>query len=54
MPDPVDTTAFELRRLEAAFGPILPMLLGQAGLTRLSTREDVDRIAAALRGTLLA
>jgi hypothetical protein len=53
-PGPVDTTAFEIRRLEAAFGPLLPAILGRTGLTELRTREDIDRIAALLRGSLLA
>ena len=53
LPDPIDTTEFEIRRLEAAFGPLLPAILRQVGLTELRTREDIDRIAAALRGTLL-
>jgi hypothetical protein len=52
MPDPVDTTEFEIRHLQAAFGPLLPALLKQVGLGELRTREDIDRIAAALRGTL--
>ena len=50
----VDTTAFEIRHLKAAFGPLLPVLLGQIGLTELRTRQDIDRIAAALRGMLIA
>jgi HAMP domain-containing protein len=54
VPDPIDTTAFEIRHLEAAFGPLLPVLLAQAGLTDLRTREDLNRIAAALRGALIA
>ena len=40
--------------LRAAFGPLLPGLLKQVGLAELETREDIDRIAAALRGALLA
>ena len=54
VPDPIDTTAFEIRHLEAAFGPLLPVLLAQAGLTELRTPEDLNRIAAALRGALIA
>jgi hypothetical protein len=54
MPDPVDTTDFEILHLKTAFGPLLPMLLKQVGLTELKTREDIDRIAGALRGTLVA
>ena len=49
-----DTTAFEILHLEAAFEPLLPMLLGQTELTELRTREDLNRIAAALRGALVA
>jgi hypothetical protein len=54
MPDPVDTTEFEIGHLQAAFGPLLPALLKQVGLTELKTRQHIDRIAAALRGTLVA
>jgi hypothetical protein len=53
LPDPIDTTEFEIRHLEKAFGPLLPMLLAKVGLTELRTREDIDRIAGALRGTLV-
>ena len=54
LPDSIDTTEFEIRHLQAAFGPLLPALLKQVGLTELKTRQHIDRIAAALRGTLVA
>jgi hypothetical protein len=54
LPDPIETTEFEIRHLQAAFGPLLPALLKQVGLTELKTRQHIDRIAAALRGTLVA
>ena len=53
-PDPVDTTEFEIRHLERALGPLLPEFLAQVGLKELRTRQDIDRIAGALRGALVA
>ena len=53
LPGRIDTTEFEIRHLEAAFGPLLPAILAKVGLMDLRSREDIDRIASALRGTLL-
>ena len=49
-----NTTEFEIRHLEQSLGPLLPALLAQVGLTELRTRADIDRIAGALRGALVA
>jgi hypothetical protein len=46
---PVDTTAIEIRYLESAFGRLLPLVLRRLGLTRLSTRADLDRLAIGLQ-----
>jgi hypothetical protein len=43
---PVDTTAMEIRYLEAALGPVLPVVLPSLGLGALKTRADLQRLAA--------
>jgi hypothetical protein len=46
---PVDTTAMEIRYLEAAFGPILPAVLLRLGMSALKTRDDVRLLAIGLQ-----
>jgi hypothetical protein len=49
MPD--DPYAFEIRMIEDAIGPALPLILAAAGIGQLKTRKDIDRIAAGLAGS---
>jgi hypothetical protein len=46
---PVDTTAIEIRYLEAALGPTLPVVLGMLGISTLQTRADLTRLAHSLQ-----
>jgi len=46
---PVDTTAMEIRYLEAALGPALPLVLTRLGISALKTREDLQRLAFGLQ-----
>jgi hypothetical protein len=46
---PVDTTAMEIRYLETALGPVLPVVLAQLGINALKTREDLQRLAFGLQ-----
>jgi Peptidase family M28 len=46
---PVDTTAMEIRYLETALGPVLPLVLSSLGLSALKTREDLQRLAFGLQ-----
>jgi Peptidase family M28 len=46
---PVDTTAMEIRYLEAALGPVLPVVLARLGIRALKTREDLKRLAFGLQ-----
>ncbi|MBM4090588.1 MAG: M28 family peptidase [Planctomycetes bacterium] len=43
---PVDTTAFEIRRIKKACGPALPFLLKRLGIDRLESRADIEAIAS--------
>ena len=45
----VDTTAMEIRYLEAALGPVLPMVLPALGMSALKTRADLQRLAFGLQ-----
>ena len=45
----VDTTAVEVRYLEAAFGPALPAILGTLRRTSLKSRADLTRLAFGLQ-----
>jgi hypothetical protein len=45
----VDTTAKEIRYLEAALGPVLPMVLGTLQMSALKTRADLQRLAMGLQ-----
>ena len=49
--EPVDTTAFEISSLRAAFGPWLPLVRRAMKLGRIESREDLDRIANLLLKT---
>jgi hypothetical protein len=46
---PVDTTAMEIRYLEAALGPILPAVLALLRMSSLKTRSDLVRLAIGLQ-----
>jgi hypothetical protein len=46
---PVDTTATEIRYLEAALGPVLPMVLSTLRMSSLKTRADLQRLAFGLQ-----
>ena len=46
---PVDTTATEIRYLEAALGPSLPMVLSTLRMSSLKAREDLQRLACGLQ-----
>jgi hypothetical protein len=46
---PVDTTAMEIRYLEAALGTALPTVLGALRLTSLKSRADLTRLAFGLQ-----
>jgi len=50
---PADTAAFEARMLGAAFGAAGPLLLAAIGLDQLDGREDLNRLANALRSVLV-
>lgn len=45
----VDTTQMEIRHLEAALGPALPVVLPRLGITSLKTRADLQRLAMGLQ-----
>jgi Peptidase family M28 len=45
----VDTTAMEIRYLEAALGPMLAVLLMRLHMSALKTREDLERLAFGLQ-----
>ena len=47
-----DTTALEIELIETAFGKALPALLQVIGLTDLSSRQDLDLLAARLQSSL--
>ncbi len=44
-----ETAQMELEAMRAAFGPALPQLLAMAGLKRLESRADLDRLVSALQ-----
>jgi len=46
---PVVTTEMEIRYLEAALGPVLPMVLGTLRMTALRTRADLQRLAMGMQ-----
>jgi len=46
---PVDTTAMEIRYLEAALGPVLPAVLMMLRIKTLETRADLERLAIGLQ-----
>ena len=46
---PVDTTAMEIRYLEAALGPVLPAVLKMLRMSALETRADLARLAFGLQ-----
>jgi Peptidase family M28 len=46
---PVDTTAMEIRYLEAALGPVLAAVLMHLGISTLKTRADLQRLAFGLQ-----
>lgn len=46
---PVDTTAMEIRYLEAALGPALPAILRALRMTSLKSRPDLARLALGLQ-----
>jgi hypothetical protein len=46
---PVDTTATEIRYLEAALGASLPMVLATLQMSSLKTRADLQRLAMGLQ-----
>ena len=46
---PVDTTAMEIRHAESALGAQLPGVLAPLGISRLSTRQDLEALAAGFR-----
>lgn len=46
---PVDTTAMEIRYLEAALGPVLPAVLMMLRISALETRADLARLAIGLQ-----
>jgi hypothetical protein len=48
---PDDPVEFEVRMIENAVGPALPLILRFIGMERLETRADIDRIANALAGS---
>jgi hypothetical protein len=48
--DPVDTSAFEIRRIERACGLALPFVLRFLGVKRPESRADINRLAARLMG----
>ncbi|MHC4742606.1 MAG: M28 family peptidase [Planctomycetota bacterium] len=43
-----DTSAFEIRTLKEALGPILPILLKALGVKKMETRQDIDKLAEGL------
>ena len=47
---PVDTTAMEIRYLEAALGPMLGVVLMRLSMSALKTRADLQRLAFGLQG----
>ena len=47
-----ETTELEIRSMRNAFGPFLPVLLEQAGITGLQTRRGIDRLVGSLRSGL--
>jgi hypothetical protein len=46
---PVDTTAMEIRYLERALGPVLPVVLSTLRMSALKTRADLQRLAFGLQ-----
>jgi hypothetical protein len=46
---PIDTTAMEIRYLEAALGPVLPAVLAMLRMSALKTRADLIRLALGLQ-----
>lgn len=48
-PAAADTTALEIRYLEAALGPALPAVTARLGLGALRTRDDLERFAWGLQ-----
>jgi peptidase M28-like protein len=49
--EPADTTAFEIRALKRALGPLFPIALRMVGIKQLNCREDVDALVDALLAT---
>lgn len=49
--EPADTTAFEIRALKRALGPLFPVALKILGVKQLNCREDVDALVDALLAT---
>jgi len=47
-----DTTELEIRSMRNAFGPFLPVLLEQAGITGLQSRRGIDRLVRSLKSGL--
>lgn len=47
-----ETLDLEIEAMREAFGPVLPSLLGMAGLRQLETREDMNGLVVALRSGL--
>lgn len=47
-----ETTALEIRSLRNAFGLALPVLMGQAGIKDLESRDDIDRLVRFLQSGL--
>ena len=51
-PPEFDTTAFEIRMMREALGPVLEVLLAESG-GKLEGRADIDRVVRVLAGQLL-
>jgi len=47
-PEVCDTAKLEIRSLKRSLGPLVPLLLWQFGVPRLSGRDDLDRLAQGL------
>ena len=47
---PVDTTAFEMRRMKKTAGWTWPFVLKALGISKLESRSDIDTVAARLLG----
>ena len=50
---PEDSAEFEIRMIEKAIGPLLPVLLERMRLPPLKSREDLDKLAAMLAPALM-